>query len=669
MGTTVRDVLVNALENLGKKGLKKFTCKLQDFEVDERYKKITKNKLEDKDCDEIANVIREYYKDVYGVEVTLAVLDVINEKNVAKELERDLTKVDGFERLTQSEGSGDTATPIARPVTTSLCDNGEIKYSLTLERYYPRYIQIEWTCGVGDVQETLSCRNHYTEQADKTFTVCSEVRITENLLRNPDWRVCVTWDHQHTYSNGRQELTVRHPDFLWTPVVEEIQTPRLFHNTPVALECTVSGYFPDALAVTWLRRRERKLEICEESDDVSVPKIKSYKSPDNTYRCIAKLMLTPTLRDHQGAEYICQVQHPSLENAIKKSSGRLSMMAKPQPEPMKMTLEDEGFVVRFSLQLKMFYPKELNIRWHWDETQPRRGVRQGTRHTETFTEREDDCLFDVTSECGILGCGFVDPQYKFYVTWYHASMEGPETRELTVRDLPWHPEVDKIISLEMLDNEETKLYCNISGYYPHVIAVSWLKKGKGDVSAVPVSNGCMSEVIHHKEKRRDHSYRCSSTLCFTPTVREDQGAEYICRVEHPSLEHPLESSTGPLNIRVFCPPHVSEIITPRLEDNKQVTLTCYISKYFPDLLFSVQWFRKEAGSRRDLPNDRYKISHCRSYNWDDQTYAHEVNVTFTPVLSSDQGVELICVVEHDLLEQPIERSTGPLDVSVISTGT
>ncbi|XP_063791451.1 uncharacterized protein LOC134945851 [Pseudophryne corroboree] len=380
-------------------------------------------------------------------------------------------------------------------------------------------------------------------------------------------------------------------------------------------------------------------------------------------------MLTPTLRDHQGAEYICQVQHPSLENAIEKSSGRLSMMAKPQPEPMKMTLDDDRVVVRFSFHLKKFYPKELNIRWHMDETQPRRGVRQSMIHTETFTEREDDCLFDVTSECGILGCGFADPQYKVYVTWYHASMEGPETRELTVRDLPWRPQVREIVSRILVDNQKSKLHCIIRDFYPNVITVSWLKKGKGDVSAVPVSNGCTSEVVYHQEKPRVCGYCCTAILRFTPTVREDQGAEYICRMEHPSLEHPLEKSTGPLNIRAMSSPCVSEIIIPRLEDNKQVTLSCYVSG-FPDYFYSLKWFRKEAGSRRDLPNDRYESSYSiRPFNLDDHTHSQEFYLTFTPTRSSDQGVELICVVEHDLLKQPIERSTGPLDVSVIGTGT
>ncbi|XP_075034993.1 apoptosis-associated speck-like protein containing a CARD [Mixophyes fleayi] len=93
MGRTVRDALVTALDNLGKKGLKKFRNKLNDWEIKRGYNKIPRGQLEDTDPEDIADLIRKYYTDSYGIEVTLAVLDAIDEKKVAEDLRADLGNV------------------------------------------------------------------------------------------------------------------------------------------------------------------------------------------------------------------------------------------------------------------------------------------------------------------------------------------------------------------------------------------------------------------------------------------------------------------------------------------------------------------------------------------------------------------------------------------------
>ncbi|XP_075686930.1 uncharacterized protein LOC142656006 isoform X2 [Rhinoderma darwinii] len=524
---------------------KKFRKQLHEIEVKENYRRIPRGKLEEKDWGDVADLIREYYKDVYGVEVTLAVLDKINEKKVAEELQEDLQKVDRFLRLNQLEESTFLA-PKARPMTLSLSDTDDMMCSVTLETFYPGYLHTDWKCGREKSTEVLSSQELYNESPDqRSFTVCSEVRISQDSLRCSESTIHVTWEHEYTNTKGKQTLSIRDQDFPWRPVVDDIQTPpRIYHDTPVVLQCQVSGYYPDALVVKWFRKNEHNLELCEEFDDVSITKIRSNKNPDNTYSCAAELMMTPTLRNHQGAEYICQVEHPSLERAIKKSTGGLKMLAKPLLEPIRKTLVD-NILVQFSLHLKMFYPKDIKVKWHRGETQVRKGVKQATKHTEMFTEREDS-LFEVISECCILGCSFADPQYKLYVTWEHETMEGPETRTLSSRDLPWIPHVDEIFVLRLEDNLRTTMMCCITGYFPDALIVSWYKKKNGIVSAVPDSNDMVSKIEPHKKK--NNTFGCTAILYFTPEAEKDQGSELICRVEHPSLEQPIERSSGPLHI-------------------------------------------------------------------------------------------------------------------------
>ncbi|XP_068102642.1 apoptosis-associated speck-like protein containing a CARD isoform X2 [Hyperolius riggenbachi] len=93
MARTVRDVLITALEELTGSSFKKFRNKLNDWTIKEGYSKIPRGRLEKADPDDAVDLIRSYYKDDYGAELTLAVLDAINEKQVAEDLKKDLQTV------------------------------------------------------------------------------------------------------------------------------------------------------------------------------------------------------------------------------------------------------------------------------------------------------------------------------------------------------------------------------------------------------------------------------------------------------------------------------------------------------------------------------------------------------------------------------------------------
>ncbi|XP_066433659.1 apoptosis-associated speck-like protein containing a CARD isoform X1 [Eleutherodactylus coqui] len=95
MGKTVRDVLVRTLENLGKKSFKRFKNKLNDWEFKEGYSQIPYGKLEEADEEDVAKFIINYYKEPYGIEVTLGVLEAIDERQAAENLRTALKTVSG----------------------------------------------------------------------------------------------------------------------------------------------------------------------------------------------------------------------------------------------------------------------------------------------------------------------------------------------------------------------------------------------------------------------------------------------------------------------------------------------------------------------------------------------------------------------------------------------
>eukprot|EP00079_Xenopus_tropicalis_P018313 XP_004919682.1 PREDICTED: uncharacterized protein LOC101734290 [Xenopus tropicalis] len=454
------------------------------------------------------------------------------------------------------------AKPVPVSVVPTLCDSGEILYSLTLRGFYPRDISITWTCGAGDSQGRILSTELYEENPDPTFSVCSEARISGDLYKDPAFRVGVAWEHGSLDAPGYREISAQDPEFPWKPAVEPIQEAQFLHNSPTTLRCNISGYFPDALTVTWLRKGAKSEGLTEVPN--THPYIRPHKQPDSTYSCTPSLIIYPSLRD-QGAEYTCRVAHPSLGEPIDTSTGRINVMAKPVcRDPVQMDLLTNSRV-QFSLTLRSFYPRDIHVNWNLGET-------QYTQPPTNTVTQSDSLTYDITSVCSFPWHQVCNPEYKAHVTWNHVTMEAPESRELCVTDFPWRPQVGEI-RVPTLGKEKVALSCRVSGYFPDALTVSWFRKGKGDQSEVPLSAQCVGSQISDWFKRtigdqpkaslstkrykvpelkpqreENQTFTCETELSFSPKQKTDQGAEFICRVGHPSLGQLVERRAGPLVI-------------------------------------------------------------------------------------------------------------------------
>ncbi|XP_056425986.1 uncharacterized protein LOC130367542 isoform X2 [Hyla sarda] len=95
MGLTLQEVLGRTLKKLEESSFQRFIEKLSDWEVrKEEYTKIPEDELTGKDPEHVAGLINQYYKSAYGAEVTLTVLQDIDEKKVREELQCYLREVD-----------------------------------------------------------------------------------------------------------------------------------------------------------------------------------------------------------------------------------------------------------------------------------------------------------------------------------------------------------------------------------------------------------------------------------------------------------------------------------------------------------------------------------------------------------------------------------------------
>lgn len=87
-------------------------------------------------------------------------------------------------------------------------------------------------------------------------------------------------------------------------------------------------------------------------------------------------------------------------------------------------------------------------------------------------------------------------------------------------------------------DETITLTCNIAGYYPLDISVSWTQKSPEDEVEISLSNTRFSS---HRQSR-DGTYSIASYLSISSATVQAP-ATYTCHVSHVALEAPISIST------------------------------------------------------------------------------------------------------------------------------
>ncbi|XP_075037399.1 uncharacterized protein LOC142098452 [Mixophyes fleayi] len=110
------------------------------------------------------------------------------------------------------------------------------------------------------------------------------------------------------------------------------------------------------------------------------------------------------------------------------------------------------------------------------------------------------------------------------------------------------PEIGEIEVEDLILDEKATFRCNISNYIVGKHTVKWFKQEKDSDEPIAGSydrSKCV-DVITHEQSGDQHIY--TACLTFAPVKKSDDGAEFICRVEHPGSENPIESSIGPVHV-------------------------------------------------------------------------------------------------------------------------
>ncbi|XP_075687727.1 uncharacterized protein LOC142656688 [Rhinoderma darwinii] len=485
------------------------------------------------------------------------------------------------------------------------------------------------------------------------------------------------------------------------------------HGKKVTLQCPVS-YCPEDVTVIWTVT-DRDGEVQEVSGASTQARNKALKTSgyllvketdesdvDGLFNITSIITFIPTVRKHYGSLITCTVtsngeteakkfqpksvdalnvenaqkehfQHSSIDpplprqlkkkkfsrkltdvyKACKYKTATMEAISKPQIlDPIKVSLTDSGDVM-CSLTLQNFYPKHITVKWTTEQNplESKEDLQENTDHT-----------YNICSRCTVQGGLFKDPNFKLSVTWGHKTMKEKGTRELSWRDLgnsfPWHPVMQEVPVPHVLTGQPNTLQYNISGYFPDAVTVRWYKKEKGGLESAPLQdNEAYKTSVTESQRQSDATYSCTARLLFTPTLR-DQESEIICRVEHPSLETPLERSSGPLRVQGKPKNRKPVRVTPGKEEAKY-SLT--LENFYPRDI-QIRWFSGSEQVTRTCPSkESYKsnidksfsvISECRVSEEDLKNPNFKLCVTWNHESMDDPGSKEMCIRDKDYQYRP-----------------
>ncbi|XP_068099758.1 uncharacterized protein [Hyperolius riggenbachi] len=403
--------------------------------------------------------------------------------------------------------------------------------------------------------------------------------------------------HLYRKKAGSQKLTVT-----------EIEGPVWRDGEKTSLSCKAIGCSKD-VQVTWVieGRGGTRVEVSEAPprDGEAPPRDEEEAQPlmsreyevtnewtRNNHDLTTKLTFIPSISRHLGSTVTCKITHG--KDTEERTYKPKSIYATPRLiEPFKFTLSDQG-ELKISGSFQRFHPREMEVSWT-----SRRGQSADKIQSQEEVTGNADGTFHLESNCTVSGELFKDPSYKVMVTWKHESMEKPQCREISGRDLPWRPKLQSIPIDSVFQGEEVLLQCRVSDFFPDALTVRWFEKKPGSQDLVDVSRSkeyTVQDILSQKTER--NTFSTTATLSYKRSQLSEKGVDFICRVDHPSLEEPIQNNISQYRDTEPAGFIINNIHGPQTWYNEEkVTLYCTASYCMEDT--QVVWMVKAEGDTVD----------------------------------------------------------------------
>lgn len=101
------------------------------------------------------------------------------------------------------------------PVQFTLSDQGDVKMSVKLQKFYPQEMEVGWFFKREQSEEKMSSEVIKSNSGDK-FDLESKCSVSGELLKDPSFKVIVRWKHQSMEKPQSREMSIRGKDLDYT---------------------------------------------------------------------------------------------------------------------------------------------------------------------------------------------------------------------------------------------------------------------------------------------------------------------------------------------------------------------------------------------------------------------------------------------------------------------
>uniref|UniRef100_A0A8C5QXJ9 Ig-like domain-containing protein n=1 Tax=Leptobrachium leishanense TaxID=445787 RepID=A0A8C5QXJ9_9ANUR len=543
-----------------------------------------------------------------------------------------------------------------------------VKLTCKIHSFFPDLPTLKWIEKKTDGQEVdVTNNNKYTisnttSKADDHTLSCNASLSFEKSHDSEDKveYICRV-EHPCLKSPIQSRTGLLQLEDLHSFVVQNIQGPQSWVvGEKVTLYCAAS-YCNKDVSVLWILKEgdgtpQEVSELPPEKhgtipSEYAAVRDKTEKSDiEDLHNITSSLSFMPSITKHRNLTLSCKL---SSGGKTKEQSFHLKhLYAKPQfLEPAEFTICSPG-EVQLGINLRSFYPETIDITWSCNK-----GKSQDTKIPE-YTVNYDK-TYNSKSEQRFPEDLFKDPGFRVCVSWKHESMDKQESREFSVKDFPWPPQIEDIDVVKSPSSSTVKLTCKIHSFFPDLLTVKWIEK-KTDGQEVDVTNN-NKYVISNTSSKADgkHTLSCNASLSFEKSHDSEDKVEYVCRVEHPCLKSPIQSRTGLLQLEGLHSFIVHNIQGPQTwVVGEKVTLYCAASNCKKDV--SVLWILKEGDGTpqevSELPPEKHETIPPAEYTAvRDKTEKSDIeellNITsslsFVPSITKHRNLTLSCKLSSE----------------------
>ncbi|KAL7857330.1 hypothetical protein SRHO_G00162290 [Serrasalmus rhombeus] len=258
---------------------------------------------------------------------------------------------------------------------------------------------------------------------------------------------------------------------------------------------------------------------------------------------LASFTFIPNLSIHKGAVFKCQISYKGKDKIVmEKVSDRFTVLAPPDVSEIQLSEpNEETGIVTLTVTASHFHPDIITFRWFCEGSE----LCPVAAPLSVAAPRPDaQGFFSAMSQCRLHKAELERGETTVWVTVHHISLKQPITRK--TRGFIKKPTVSEI-SCSPLPPQQglLSLACDITTFYPSDVSVKWLKRDMSEGLEKDIEEAAEKEEgvkgvseVRGPIQTQPRTFRATAVLKEVEEVEE--GGEIVCRVEHCSLQEPIE---------------------------------------------------------------------------------------------------------------------------------